>query len=283
MDKAKCCYSGAAPISPDTLKFFGSLDIKIFEGYGLSETAGTYSIGAHHGWKIGTVGRPFPGTFSKIDAETGELQIKSRSVFMGYMHMPQETEASFTEDGYFRTGDIAHLDKDDDIRVPLPSGFVTISGRLKDLIITAGGENVPPLIIENTVKNELQAVSNCILIGDRRKFLTILLTLKCVTDVDNHNAPTDNLAPVCLSISKDIGSSATKVSEAVVDPRWIDYINRGIAKANDQAISNAQRIQKWRILPVDISEAQGDLTPTQKLKRNVVINKYLTIIEEMYE
>ena len=155
------------------------------------------------------------------------------------------------------------------------------AGRIKELIITAGGENVPPVLIENQMKAAMLALSNCMVVGDRQKYLAMFISLK--TDVNPETGePTDVLAKDTLFVGKEIGSSATTVSEAMNDPAWKKYFDAGMKTGNSTTTSNAQIVQKWRLLPVDFSEKQGDLTPTLKLKRNVVTKKLADAIEELY-
>ena len=156
-----------------------------------------------------------------------------------------------------------------------------IIGRIKELIITAGGENVPPVLIENEVKAAMVAVSNCMVIGDKRKFLTMLVSLKC--DPDASGMPTDKLSADTLYVGGTLGSTATTYSAAIVDLLWKDYVDKGVKTANSKTTSNAQIVQKWVWLPVDFSEKAGDLTPTLKLKRSVVAEKYRALIDSMYE
>jgi long-chain-fatty-acid--CoA ligase ACSBG len=156
-----------------------------------------------------------------------------------------------------------------------------ITGRIKELLITAGGENIPPVLIENEVKGACVAVSNCMVIGDKRKYLTMLISLKVKHDKDG--MPSDILAPDALFIGKDIGSTATTYTEAKVDPLWKKCIDDAVKVANSKTTSNAQIIQKWTWLTTDFSEKGGELTPTLKLKRNVAYDKYLHLCDKMYE
>jgi len=155
------------------------------------------------------------------------------------------------------------------------------AGRIKELIITAGGENVPPVLIENEVKSALLAVSNAMVVGDKRKFLTMLVSLKC--DPDAAGMPTDKLSADALFVGATLGSAATTYSVAVADPLWKHYIDQGVRTANSKTTSSAQIVQKWVWLPVDFSEKAGDLTPTLKLKRSVVADKFRALIDSMYE
>jgi long-chain-fatty-acid--CoA ligase ACSBG len=197
------------------------------------------------------------------------------------MHSPEETAGVFDSEGFMRTGDAASLDEDNDPNIPAPSGFLKITGRLKEILITAGGENIAPLVIEFTMKTHIPAISNCIVVGDQRKYLTMLITLKCEIDVAT-NTPTDKLVDDSLLVSKQIGSNAVTVSEAIKDPKWHEYLKQGLERGNVHAVSHAQRVQKYRILPADLSESHGFLTPTMKVKRKVVLEKFEHLINDMY-
>jgi long-chain-fatty-acid--CoA ligase ACSBG len=148
------------------------------------------------------------------------------------------------------------------------------------LIITAGGENIPPVLIEDTLKTLLPAVSNIVLIGDARKFLSMLITLK--TEQNEDGTMSDKLTEEALISLAAAGSSATTVSEAAKDPQVNEYLEIGRKKYNDEALSKAQRVQKWVILPVDFSVPGGELTPTMKLKRSIVHKKYAAEIDSLY-
>jgi len=280
LDQCKGCFTAAAPISVDTLMYFASLDIPIYEVFGQSECTGPHTVSGPTCWKIGTCGRPMKGTESLIYPNTGELCYRGRHIFMGYMHMPDKTAETIDADGYLHSGDVAAFDEDNDTDNKGPSGFMRITGRIKELLITAGGENIPPVLIENEVKGACVAVSNCMLIGDKRKYLTLLVSLKVTVDADA--LPTDILAPDALFIGKDIGSTATTYTEAKVDPLWKKCIDDAVKVANSKTTSNAQIIQKWTWLPTDFCERYGDLTPTLKLKRNVVTDKHASLIDTLY-
>jgi long-chain-fatty-acid--CoA ligase ACSBG len=282
LDCAKCCFTGAAPISHDTLNYFASLDIPIYEVFGQSECTGPHTISHNGEWKIGSCGRPIPGSITKIVEGTKELCYKGRHIFMGYMYMPDKTAETIDADGFLHSGDVAEFDNDGKKEVEEgPSGFMRITGRIKELIITAGGENIPPVLIEEEMKSAMLAISNCMVIGDRRKFLTMLVSLKCEVNPETMEG-TDKLAADSLYIGKEIGSNATTLGEVANDPKWTAYIDAGVKKANSKTTSNAQIVQKWKLLPVDFSEKAGDLTPTLKLKRSVVADKYSELIESMY-
>jgi len=161
------------------------------------------------------------------------------------------------------------------------SGFMKITGRIKELIITAGGENIPPVLIEAEVKKAAPALSNVLVVGDKRKYLTMLVSLKCVQDLET-GAPTLDLAPEALIEGEKIGSKAKTLTEAAADPLWKEYVDKAMKEANTKTTSAAQKVQKYAFMPKDFSEKDGDLTPTLKLKRSVVNKKYADLIETLY-
>jgi long-chain-fatty-acid--CoA ligase ACSBG len=281
LDQVKGAFTAAAPIAPETLWYFASLDIPVFEVFGQSECTGPHTVSAAKCWKVGYCGRPMLGTRSKIDPVTGELCYSGRHIFMGYMYMPAETASTIDEEGFLHSGDVAEFDNNDDDLIPKPSGFMKITGRIKELIITAGGENVPPVLIENEMKAAMLAISNVMVIGDKRKFLTMLVSLKVTVDAES-GLPTDQLAPDSLHEAGRIGSTVTTYSAAKQDPVWKAYIENGIKAANKKSTSNAQIVQKFAWLPMDFCEKHGELTPTLKLKRSVVTAKYESLIESLY-
>ncbi len=214
---ARACFTAAAPISKEILLYFASLDITVYEIFGQSECTGPHTINTYGHWKIGTCGQEIPGVETKIDPSNGELCYRGRHIFMGYMKDPDNTMRTIDEDGWLRSGDMAKLDSD---------GFMSITGRIKELIITAGGENIPPVIIEDYMKETMPAISNCVVIGDRQKFLSMLITLK--TKPDSNGEPTGELVGDSLIASTEIGSSAKTVEEAMTCPKWkvMLYITR---------------------------------------------------------
>ena len=215
--------SGAAPIAKETLEFFISIGIPL-EVYGLSEATGAHCCGFSWANRITSVGLTYVDTLnqSKIskNKESSELCVYGRHVFMGYLNNAEKTAETFDSDGWLHTGDIAKIDQD---------RYLYITGRLKELIITAGGENISPALIEDKVKFELRDIlSNCMLVGDNRKYLVILVTLKCDVDLDTL-MPLDTLTPNCIEFLKSKGSKATKVSEIVAnrDPLVYKEIENG--------------------------------------------------------
>ena len=257
------------------LTHFTSLFVLAF---GMSETTGGHSMSNLNQQTFETIGRQLPGGQTKIinpdENGHGEICCKGRHIFMGYLHEKEKTMEAIDDEGWLKTGDVGYIDRD---------GYIFITGRIKELIITAGGENIPPVAIENLVKSECSAISNSFLVGDKQKFLTMLLTLK--TEMDNEGAPKDELAPETLTWLEGMDLKYQKLSEILAagpDPKVMQALQEAIDRANKNAVSNAQKIQKFAILPQDFSISTGELGPTMKLKRNSVVDKYREIIEKFY-
>lgn len=279
LDRCELFLSGAAPIAPDIVQYFHSLDIPLTEIYGMSESTGPHTIGMEKAFKIGSVGRTVPGCYTKLDKPdmegNGEVCMGGRHVSMGYLRMEEKTHEAIDDEGWLHSGDIGRLDSD---------GFLFITGRIKELIITAGGENIAPVLLEDNLKAELPCLSNSMLIGDKRKFLSVLLTIKTNMNLDT-GEPQDSLTPACIDWCRSVGSQAKTLQDILSGPdaNVMRAIQEGIDRANKLAPSNAQRIQKWTILPRDFSVPGGELGPTMKLKRPVVVQKYCETIERFYE
>jgi long-chain acyl-CoA synthetase len=248
-DRARVLSSGAAPIAPDVLAFFASLDLPIREVYGQSEDTGPTSYNLPGRTRIGSVGPPIPGLEVKI-AEDGEILVRGPNVFLGYYKEPQAT-AETLKDGWLCSGDLGVIDKD---------GFITITGRKKEIIITAGGKNIAPKNIEAALKESL-LISEAIVIGDRRKFLSALLTID--------DAVAQKLAPD-VAAGQLAGSPAIRAAVQ----KQVDAVNETLARV--------EQIKKFTILPQSFSVANGDLTPTMKLKRKVIAQRYAAQIDAMY-
>lgn len=276
LDRCHIAISGAAPIMKETLDFFMSFDLPIYEIYGMSESSGPHTLSLPWKFRVGTVGPDMPGATTKLDnpdaGGNGEVCMGGRHVFMGYLNMEEKTREAIDKDGWLHSGDIGRKDSD---------GFLYITGRIKELIITAGGENIPPVLIEDAIKEELPCVSNAMLIGDKRKFLSVLLTLK--TQVDGE-VPTSQLSPPSIDWCRKQGSSATCLADILDrrDDAVLKGIQEGIDRANKRATSRAQCIQKWSILPRDFSVIGGELGPTLKLKRPAVLQMYEKTVESFY-
>ncbi|NWX38237.1 ACBG2 ligase, partial [Notiomystis cincta] len=278
LDRCTKCYTGAAPITRDTLEFFLSLNIPVLELYGMSESSGPHTLSLPHAFKLGSCGKELTGCHTLIHKPDkdgiGEICFSGRHVFMGYLNMEDKTKEAIDEDGWLHSGDLGKHDKD---------GFLFITGRIKELIITAGGENIPPVPIEDAVKNAVPIISNAMLVGDKAKFLAMLLTLKCEVDAET-GEPRDELSEEALEFCQKLGSNATTVSEIIIsrDNAVYSAIQKGISAVNDRAVSNAQKIQKWVLLEKDFSLFGGELGPTMKLKRPVVAEKYQDLIAQFY-
>ena len=278
LDRCDFFGSGAAPISTDTLSFFWSLNIPITEGFGMSETSAISSMCLFPKQVcMGYSGMEISDGLIKI-AGDGEILLKGRNIMMGYLNNSDKNTETFTPEGYLKTGDIGILEKS-------PNGDVNllkITGRIKELIITAGGENIAPVPIETIIKNACPLISNVILIGDRRKFLSVLITLRVVINPDTMDA-SNELDENCLIALTKIGSNAKTLEEAIEDPIVQKAIDKSIYLYNNQAVSSAQKIQKYVVLNTDFTIGGGELTGTQKIKRNIILEKYKIEVESMYK
>ncbi|NXD85919.1 ACBG2 ligase, partial [Halcyon senegalensis] len=278
LDRCTRCYTGAAPIARETLEFFLSLNMPLLEVYGMSESSGPHATSLPHAFKLSSCGREVMGCrtlIHKPDRDgNGEVCFWGRHIFMGYLNMEEKTKEAIDEDGWLHSGDLGRHDKD---------RFLYITGRIKELLITAGGENIPPVPIEDAVKDAVPIISNAMLVGDKAKFLAMLLTLKCNVDAET-GEPGDDLTPEAVEYCQRLGSKATKVSEIIShkDEAIYTAIQRGITAVNERAVSNAQKVQKWVILEKDFSLFGGELGPTMKLKRPEVARKYREQIAQFY-
>uniref|UniRef100_T1IJB7 long-chain-fatty-acid--CoA ligase n=1 Tax=Strigamia maritima TaxID=126957 RepID=T1IJB7_STRMM len=281
LHRARTVFCGGAPLSKEVHQYFTELNITIIEGYGLSESCGIHIMNDKNDIKIGAVGNVTycPECEIKLhnvdESGGGEILLRGRNVCMGYLKLQDKTIETIDDERWLHTGDTGTIDK---------FGLLRITGRIKEIIITSGGENIPPLIIEEEIKKCLPAVSNCILIGDRKKYLTMLITLKTELNMDTL-LPTDQLSLPALKWCKEIGSSATTVSKIIEenDQNVKSAIQSAVDKYNkEKAISSAQKIQKWTILPVDFNIPSGELGPTAKLRRPFIVEKYSEEIDKMY-
>jgi long-chain acyl-CoA synthetase len=250
LGEARFCVSGAAPIAPEVLEFFAGVGLPIYEVYGQSEDCGPTSFNAPGRTRFGTVGPPFPGVEVKI-ASDGEIIVRGRNVFAGYFKDPEAT-AETLHDGWLHTGDLGEFDAD---------GYLSITGRKKDIIITAGGKNIAPKLFEGTIRSH-PLVAEAVVIGDRRKFLTALVSL-------------DGEAVERFMKERELSGPPDESKE----------IRSEIQKAVDEAnaeMARVEQIKKFTILAREFSIAEGELTPTLKVKRNVVVSNFESEIEAMY-
>jgi long-chain-fatty-acid--CoA ligase ACSBG len=261
---------GAAPLKKQTLDFFKSLGISLHNLYGMSESTGPQFMNyIGKPVDLNTAGPTVPGTESKIfnpDKDgVGEICFRGRNRFMGYYKNEVATLETIDSEGFLHSGDQGYINKD---------GNLIITGRLKELIVTAGGENVAPLPIEDHLKEICKIISNVVVLGDDRKYLAALITLK--TDSQG------NLTKEVLDYLKEIGSEATTILEAINCDKIKFFIQKCIDEVNKKAVSRAQLIRKWTILPNEFSIESGELTPTIKIKRKFISQKYSKVIEKMY-
>lgn len=274
LNKVRNFFSGGAPFAMDTLTFFMKLNIIICETYGMTEVGSNiFNILEHI--KLGSVGKKLVQNELKLinmTANGGEICFRGRNVFMGYMFEENKTKEALDDDDWFRSGDLGKMDND---------GFLYITGRVKEIVITSGGENIAPIIIEENVKAELPLISQAIVIGDRRKFLTTLLTIKTEMDL-NKNLPTDKLTPVTIRWCNSVGSKVEYIQDILQDNRILKAIQEGINRANSKAISHACHIQKWHILPRDFTQQSDEIGPTMKIKRSIIVEHYKDIIDAFY-
>jgi long-chain acyl-CoA synthetase len=251
--KLRLAVSGAAPINPEILRFFDAAGVLVLEGWGMTETSTAATISTPDDFKIGTIGKPFPGCEVRI-ADDGEILVKGPNVFQGY-HKNEEATRETIVDGWLHTGDIGEID---------PDGFIKITGRKKDIIITAGGKNITPANLEADIKQH-PLVSQCVVVGDRRPYLVALVTLDpedAVAYAKEHGLPED---PAQLAANAEVKASI----EA-----HVEEINKNYARV--------EQVKKITILPQDLSQEGGELTPTLKVKRAVVASKHEGDIEALY-
>jgi long-chain acyl-CoA synthetase len=251
--RIRLAVSGAAPINPEILRFFDAAGVLVLEGWGMTETSTAATISTPEDFKVGTIGKPFPGCEVKI-ADDGEILVKGPNVFQGYHKNPEATAETIV-DGWLHTGDVGEIDS---------QGFIKITGRKKDIIITAGGKNITPANLEAEIKQH-PLVSQCVVVGDRRPYLVALVTLdpeEAVKYAQEHDLPED---PAQLAANPDVKAA----------------IEAHVEKIN-QSFARVEQVKKISILPHDLSQETGELTPTLKVKRAVVAQKHGDAIEQLY-
>jgi len=254
-DRVRVAFSGAAPISPNVLKFFNALGLLLIEGYGQTEGTGVTTTSHQGQLKLGTVGKALPGTEVKI-APDGEILVKGPGVFKGYYKNPQAT-AETLKDGWLYSGDVGELDED---------GFLKITDRKKDLIITAGGKNIAPQNIENQLKFS-PYINDAVVIGDRRKFLVALVAI----DEDN-----------VIKYAQDNKIQFGTYASLTQAPEIKQLIQKEVDKVN-KTMARVEQVKKFAILPKKLYEETGEVTPTMKVKRKYVNEAFKDTIEKMYK
>lgn len=255
LDKMRRGGTGAAPISPELLKWYWSIGVPLVEGYGMTETAGLATINTRQDNRIGTIGKAVPGYEIRI-AEDGEIQTKGANNFQGYWRNNEKTAETFTDDGWLRTGDVGRLDDE---------GYVTITGRLKDIIITAGGKNITPAEIESRLKFS-HYISDAVIIGDRRKYLTALVMIdqeNVEKFAQDQKVPFSNFASLC---------AAKEIKDLIAEE----------VKAVNKEFARVEQIKDFRLIDVLLTAEDEELTATMKLKRSYVEKRHAHLIEDMY-
>jgi long-chain acyl-CoA synthetase len=247
--------SGSAPLGLRLGHFYRSLGLTILEGYGLTETTAPLTVNRPSQFKIGKVGPPLPGVSIRI-AQDGEIQAKGVDIFAGYWQNEKATADAF-EDGWFKTGDIGEIDDD---------GFLSITGRKKEIIVTAGGKNVSPAALEDPIRAN-PIIDQVIVVGEQKPFISALVTLDT------------EMLPAWLASNGE--SANLTLAEACVNPRVLAEVQRAIDGANN-SVSRAESIRKFEILPIELTEASGHLTPKLSIKRNVILADFADAIEGMY-
>jgi long-subunit acyl-CoA synthetase (AMP-forming) len=256
LDRLEIAVTGAAPIGVSTQEFFASLSIPILEAYGMTETSGVATFTEPDEPVFGAVGKALDGVSIRIAAD-GEIQLHGRNMTRGYFHMPEETAELYTEDGWLRTGDLGSVDED---------GSLRITGRLKELLITAGGKNVAPVEMENHIK-AIEGVAQAMVVGDRRSYLCALLTL------DPEALP---------ALRERLGIEAEGLAAISKHPKLLSYLRARVETDCNAKVARYQTIKEFEILPTEWTVEGGELTASLKLRRKVVAEKYADVIERMY-
>jgi long-chain acyl-CoA synthetase len=251
--RIKNCVTGAAPINPEILRFFDAAGVLVLEGWGMTETSTAATVARPDAFKIGKVGKAFKGCEIRI-ADDGEILVRGPNVFQGYYKNEEATRETL-EDGWLHTGDIGELDED---------GYLSITGRKKDIIITAGGKNITPANLEAEIKQS-PYVSQCVVIGDRRPYLVALITL----DMEE-----------CAKLAEEKGWPADP-SQLAQQEGMRELIQEHLDKVNEK-FARVEQVKKFEILPHDLSQETGELTPTLKVKRNVVAQKHEKEVDALY-
>jgi long-chain acyl-CoA synthetase len=253
--RVKYAVSGSAPLGDRLGHFYKALHLKVLEGYGLTETTAPATVNRPEKFKIGTVGPVLPGVSVKIGTE-GEIMVKGINVFDGYWNNAAATADTF-EDGWFKTGDVGNFDAD---------GYLTITGRKKELIVTAGGKNVAPSYLEDPIRAD-PLIGQVVVVGDKKPYISALVTLD------------SEMLPMWLANNKlDPNLS---ISDAAKLPAVIAQVQAAVDRANAK-VSRAESIRKFTILPVEFTEASGHLTPKMSIKRNIIMQDFASDVEAMY-
>ena len=248
--------SGAAPIAPEVLEFFTGIGVPVYELYGMTENSAVATGNFPGRMRLGTVGEPYPDIGFRLDEETGEIQTKHPGVFAGYWNRPEQTAETFTEDGWLMTGDVGEW---------VDGTHIRIIDRIKHIIITAGGKNISPSEIENSLKTSLY-VKEAMVIGDRRKFLSALIGIELDTVGD-------------WALRKNI--PYTTYRDLSEKPEVLELI-QGVVNETNEKFARVESIREFRMIPKELDHEDGELTATQKIKRSAMEEAFGGLIEEMY-
>jgi long-chain acyl-CoA synthetase len=248
--------AGGAPLAEDIEIFFLSVGLLVCQGYGLTETSPVIACNTPSAFKFGTVGKPLIDVNVKIDLDTGEILAKGPNVTCGYYNKPELTAEAFTEDGWFKTGDVGDIDKD---------GYLRITDRIKDFIITSGGKNIAPLRIETIIGMDHYIEQICT-IGDKRKYIVALI-------VPNFQALEEH--------AKSQNISFNSREELVSNPTIFEFYKERIDILSVE-LSQFEKIKNFHLLPKEFSQENGELTPSLKVKRKIIASNYVEIIEKLY-
>ena len=255
--RMKLALSGAAPIDTEILEFFHAAGIWVLEGYGMTETCAVETLNTIDEHRFGTVGKPLPDVCEVKIAEDGEVLMRGPNIFKGYYENPEATAETLTADGWLHSGDLGELDAD---------GYLSITGRKKDLIITSSGKNISPSNVEQALKL-CRWISQAVVFGDRRPYLTALLTI----DPDEAGA-----------LAEKVGASSKKPADLAKDPAVREELQGAVDEAN-RKFARIEQVKKFTILDRDLSQDEDELTPTLKVKRNVVYERHKDTFTAMYD
>ncbi len=257
LDRIVHVASGAATLDPELMRFFAGLGLEVLDVYGLTETTAVVACNRPGRPRPGTVGFPLPGTQVRI-GEGGEVLVNGPHVFAGYHNRPEATRAVVDDDGWLHTGDLGVFDAD---------GYLRITGRRKDLLVTSGGKNIAPAVIEDAIRTRSPLISQVCVIGDERPYIGALIALDA-----------EGLA----GWAQRHGRTPPSVSEAAADPEVVAEVERAVAEAN-MRLSRPEQVKRWTIVPVEWTVEQGEVTPTQKMRRAQVLEHFPDLVSGLYE
>ena len=257
LDRIAYVASGAAPLDPELMVFFAGLGLEVLDVYGLTETTAVVACNHPGRARPGTVGFPLPGTEVRT-ADDGEILVRGPHVFAGYHGRDEATREVLAPDGWLATGDLGHVDDE---------GYLHVTGRRKDLLVTAGGKNISPSLIEDAVRNRSPIIAQVCVVGDRRPYVSALIALD---------------ADALADWTQRHGLPSTGIARAAAVPEIVAEVERAVTEAN-RGLSRPEQIKRWTIVPVEWTVDTGEITPTQKLRRTEVLDNFPDLVSELYE